>query len=223
MNLRRFPDIETSARALADEFEAFCESHTGMVGLVLPGGRSPVAFLRALAARRLPWDRILVTVGDERCVPPASPDSNAGQIRRVLIEDGGAPARITSWLEETAPPETLAEEASERLKDFPWRAGFAIVGTAADGHFASLFPATPPTTRNASGPVVATRAPSPPWERLSLTLPAFLSCGRLTLLVYGREKQAALQAAQTGAATPLGDLLARVPDLLVHCVEDAGA
>lgn len=38
--------------------------------LVVSGGQSPVASFQALAHQTLPWERVVVTLADERWVPP---------------------------------------------------------------------------------------------------------------------------------------------------------
>lgn len=223
MRLERFPNIATSTRALADAFENFCGANSNTIGLVLPGGRSAMPFMQALVELPLPWHRVLVTVGDERCVPQNDNTSNIGQVRRVLVEGNTIAARLLPWFEESAPPERLVETAARRLAGFPWRSSFAVLATAPDGHVASLFPDTPLAVRGAQGPVVATQSPSPPRDRLSLTLPAIAACDQVALLVYGRVKKPALESALNGARSPLGDLVRAVPQLLIHAVEDSDA
>ncbi len=61
--------IETGRQAIAT---------SGLFRLGLAGGNTPRAVYAALAAQpeALPWDRVQITFGDERCVPPDHVDSN---------------------------------------------------------------------------------------------------------------------------------------------------
>jgi len=57
----------------------------GRFTLALSGGNTPRALYRRMAdGPRLPWDRTVFCFGDERNVPPDSPDSNARMAREAL-------------------------------------------------------------------------------------------------------------------------------------------
>ena len=44
--------------------------------LVVSGGHSPVPLFKALATQPLAWDRVVITLADERWVSPEHADSN---------------------------------------------------------------------------------------------------------------------------------------------------
>ena len=59
----------------------------GRFTLALSGGNTPRALYRRMAdGPRLPWDRTVFCFGDERNVPPDSPESNARMAREALTE-----------------------------------------------------------------------------------------------------------------------------------------
>ena len=71
-----FSSGDTLARNLADDVAAALGRRLvadGTAGLVVSGGRTPAAFLRALASRELGWSNVTVTLADERCVPADDP------------------------------------------------------------------------------------------------------------------------------------------------------
>ena len=157
------------ADALADSIAATLNAAPGPVRLTLPGGRSPVALITALAARPLPWDRLTFSTTDERVVPDDSPDNNATQIARLLAPREIALLRLSQGIEK------------------PWHSTVTVLGMGMDGHIASLFPAMTPDDDN-EGPVIPATAPAEPRARLSLTMAALMSTNRLILLVPDREK-----------------------------------
>ncbi|MCX8510257.1 MAG: 6-phosphogluconolactonase, partial [Chthoniobacteraceae bacterium] len=61
--------IETGREAIANN---------GLFRLGLAGGNTPRAVYEQLSAHSdaLPWDRVQITFGDERCVPPEDANSN---------------------------------------------------------------------------------------------------------------------------------------------------
>ena len=66
-----FSSGDTLARNLANDVAAALGRRLaadGTAGLVVSGGRTPAAFLRALASRELGWSNVTVTLADERWV-----------------------------------------------------------------------------------------------------------------------------------------------------------
>src|SRR5262245_17494563 len=59
------------AESLADAVEA-----RDRCDVALTGGTTPRRAYELLAGRPLPWSRVHVWFGDERCVPPNHPESN---------------------------------------------------------------------------------------------------------------------------------------------------
>ncbi len=60
----------------------------GPVALCLPGGSTPRPIFAALAAMRLPWDKVTIWPGDERLVPHDHPASNVGALRLAFGATG---------------------------------------------------------------------------------------------------------------------------------------
>lgn len=174
--------------------------------LILPGGSSPCALISELAERTLDWDKIDVTVTDERCVPLDSLESNAGQITRLCA----------------AQSLTLApfDLASGPLDHLPWPASITVLGMGLDAHIASLFPDQ--DYSKADGKMIRTTAPNPPRARISLTMDALLETQKLILLVNSAEKWRLCQRISQGelANTPLAQIIKMAGDLLeIHVVE----
>lgn len=219
MIVRHFPTVADSSTALAKDICTWVDGFTptDKIGLILPGGQSPIELMRQLSDRALSWERIAVTVTDERVVPINSASSNTGQVRRTLLQDRASEARLIAWFEDhlSEPRSALAKAASARLNCYPWERSFLVLGTGADGHIASIFPGS--YGMDAIGPVVSAESPDEPSARLTLTWPAILNATRLALLVHGAEKRLALDGARAGAAdTPLAHLLSSAQNLVLY-------
>jgi 6-phosphogluconolactonase len=192
MNLRVFDDPEAVGRAAADLVaQAILD---GARTLVLAGGSTPHRAYQLLAERRLPWGRVAVLFGDERCVPPDDPESNYLMAYRDLL------SRVHPLSVHRMPGELGAEEAAE-LYAAVVRAyaplDLVLLGIGPDGHTASLFPGHPALA--AAGEVVAVhRAPKPPPDRVSLSLPILRQARRVVFLVTGDDKAEALARASRG-------------------------
>lgn len=163
----------------------------GVCRVVLAGGRTPSAVYRALAERPdMPWSRLEVFIGDERCVPPTDPDSNYRMIAETLLAAVPIPAtqihRLRGELgaaQAEAEYETLLEALPEPKFDV------VVTGVGADGHTASLFPGDAGVLTTTAW-VMAAVAP-PPFvvaERVGLTLRALNASRVAVVLCAGADK-----------------------------------
>jgi len=229
---RVFDDPGSAARALADAVAADLAAaiEAGRpASLVVSGGRSPVPFFEALAARTLPWRAVSVTLADERWVDPASADSNEALVRAHLLR---GPATAARWVALKGPEATARdglEGAAKRVLALSRPFDVTVLGMGEDGHVASLFPGATGLERAldpAASPLLAAiDPPAAPHPRISLTLAALLSSRRIVVLISGDRKRAVIERAAAGGDPhdlPIAAVLAqtRVP---VEVVWSAGA
>ena len=125
------------AKQLSDAIDA-----RGTATLVVSGGRSPVAFFQHLAKQTLDWSKVVVSLADERWVPVEHADSNAGLLKRYLLQGPAAKAQFLSLYSAAANLEQAAEQADRLLAELP-PIDVLILGMGDDGHTASLFPNSP--------------------------------------------------------------------------------
>ena len=60
--------------------------------IALSGGNTPRGVYLELAKRKLPWEKALITFGDERCVPPEDAESNFKMASETLLKPAAIPA-----------------------------------------------------------------------------------------------------------------------------------
>jgi 6-phosphogluconolactonase len=226
MNLRKFGSLDAASAVLAAQVTGalrLAVAERACASLVVPGGRTPAGLFRALRGAALEWERVRVTLTDERWVPDDHPASNAALVRRELLADAAAAAVFVPLYNGAA---SAAEGAASS-----WRAvasaglpfDAVVLGMGEDGHFASLFPASPGISQSldptAVPGCVAMHAPVMPTERLSLNLSALAGARQLNLLVTGADKLALLERAAAmprGSELPVAALLAlRDPEVEV--------
>ena len=169
---------------------------TSQVSLVLSGGRTPARLYRLLtgqAGADVPWARVAVFWGDERCVPRDDERSNYH-----LALTSGLLTRCFSGIHRILgelPPEEAADVYEAELKNlfpgdpFP-RFDLVLLGLGEDGHLASLFPRS--IEGHGEGRWVAATEEYVGLRRVTLTLPVLASARRLLFLVSGQEKARAL-------------------------------
>ncbi|HOF88113.1 MAG TPA: 6-phosphogluconolactonase [Armatimonadota bacterium] len=168
----------------------------GRFTLVLAGGGTPRALYAALPAS-LDWPRVHVFWGDERCVPPDSPESNFRMAAEALLSRVPlAVEHIHRMPGELAPPAAADAYDAELRRAFPgaaWpRFDLLLLGLGEDGHVASLFPNTAALEETARW-VAATYVPRLDAWRLTLTLPVITHAAEVVMLVAGRHKAAILR------------------------------
>lgn len=176
---------QEAADAIATELAEAIAEH-GRATFIATGGRTPETTYDLLARAILPWEKVTVTLTDERWVDPHSPDSNERMVRDRLLTEHAAAATFVPLKSPHATPAEAVTEAKGHLKPI-LPADVTLLGMGEDGHIASLFPGGP---LDAAGLAVAARGAQP---RLSLTLAA-LEPRRLTvLLITGEAKRRTLE------------------------------
>ena len=93
MSIEILPDAEALALRAADLFALTSQEGAaarGRFAAAFSGGETPRAFYRMLArqqfSQKIPWRRVQLYWGDERCVPPDDPASNYGMARDALLK-----------------------------------------------------------------------------------------------------------------------------------------
>jgi len=167
--------------------------------VALSGGRTPENVYKSLVGADLPWSRIHVFFGDERCVGPTEADSNFRMANQALLSKVPIPATNVHRIHgETDPERSAAEYEAELRKSFALRPGarprldLALLGMGADGHTASLFPGTTALSER-DKLCCATRVESLKAWRITLTLPVFQNAANILFLVCGADKAQALK------------------------------
>ena len=176
--------------------------------LVVSGGSTPVPLFNRLAEMELEWEKVTITLVDERWVEPEDRESNENLVRHLLLRDKAAAASFIGMKNEAATASSGEAACEARLRAVPRPYDCLILGMGNDGHTASLFPGAAnleAATDPHSGRIcMALYPPSAAHERMSLTLPAILSSRQLILHLQGTEKKRVLARAQEeGAAAEM--------------------
>lgn len=192
-SLTVFADADQLATAAA-EIVADHVRRAATTRLVLAGGSTPKRCYLLLERKDLPWGRVSILFGDERCVEPWHADSNYRMARETLLRE------IHPLSVLRIPAELGPEQAAALYEPVVAAAPLDLVllGVGPDGHTASLFPGDP--ALQATSYVTGVRAAAkPPAERVTLTLRAFREATRVVILAAGADKAGAVHQAKRGA------------------------
>lgn len=188
----------------------------GRFAAALAGGSTPRRAYALLAeapfAAAVPWERVHLFWGDERCVPPGHPRSNFRMACEALLERVPVPAgnvhRIRGELGAVRAAAAYERELRGFFGDGVPRLDLVHLGMGGDGHTASLFPFADALLERRRTAVPALHGGEP---RVTLTLPVLDAAARVEFLVTGADKAERVRQALRGALDPL-----RIPAQLVR-------
>ena len=173
----------------------------GRAALVVPGGTTPGPIFDALAREDLAWDKVAVTLSDERWVPVSDPASNEALVRQRLLAGKAKAARLIGLYNGAATPSAGLPAIAAALQDVPLPFDAALLGMGGDGHFASLFPGLRDLAAgldlDGASPCLASDEPYKGAPRISLSLSLLVRSRVLLIAVKGADKLAALERAKT--------------------------
>ncbi|PYI54084.1 MAG: 6-phosphogluconolactonase [Verrucomicrobia bacterium] len=159
--------------------------------IALSGGNTPRPVYARLATigRDLPWERIRITFGDERCVPPDDPQSNFHMARETLFVPAAIPEESIARMRGEIDPQIAALEYEDLLDlsakqrgEHIYRHDLILLGLGGDGHTASLFPDTAGLDETRRR-VIANFVPKLSSWRLTFTFPLINHAHQICFLV----------------------------------------
>ena len=199
--------------------EAFRQKADETFSIALSGGdtaRRCYERVAVDAAEAIDWWQVDIYWGDERCVPPDSPDSNERLVRESLLERvGAANAVYPMRCDEGPDPYQL------RLGEL---GKFDVVhlGVGPDAHTASLFPGSDALRADEGRFVVLNDDPTGtnPHQRMTLTFEGIARSRLVVVTVEGEEKAEAMRAIAAGDDVPAASIRG---DRVIWLVDPAAA
>jgi 6-phosphogluconolactonase len=190
--------VPTALTWIVDAIERVLES-SDHCHFMLAGGSTPLPVYRGLSEfEGIPWSRITLYFGDERCVPVNTPENNAYSVLGALFP-GERPQGLTVH------PMSAEEEPDKAAQDYesilPERIDILLLGMGTDGHTASIFPGSAALDEEQRRvmPVIGNK---PPRQRLTVTPPVIRQARYLLLMAQGEDKADAVRWALLDGSVP---------------------
>ena len=188
--------------------------------VALSGGRITQKFFTAAvergAARKISFANVHFFWADERCLPPAAPDSNFKMANELLF----APLKVSDQHihrlhGEKLPAAAVALAEAEFYRIVPQNIKYQpaldliLLGMGEDGHVASLFPNATAATLNCTASFLTVdNSPKPPLNRISLSYTAIAAAHNVWALVSGAGKESAFrESIRPDGHTPLARVI----------------
>ncbi|SPY34276.1 6-phosphogluconolactonase [Pasteurella canis] len=200
MNTVIFDDAHSAVEKIAQEFLAYSLENRP-VHISLSGGSTPKLLFKTLAKApyntEIQWQNLHFWWGDDRMVLPTDPESNYGEVQKLLFDYIQIPTENIHRIRGEEPVETELKRFEQELSAvvpeqvFDW----IILGMGTDGHTASLFPHQ--TNFDDPNLAVIARHPETGQIRISKTAKLIEQAKRVTYLVTGVSKAEILKEIQT--------------------------
>jgi 6-phosphogluconolactonase len=199
---RSFADKPTLAKELAEAVADRIRTaiaERGIAAIAVSGGSTPGKFFQSLGKTKdIDWEKVIVTLVDERWVDETSDRSNALLVNEKMLQGPAAVARFFPLYSGGDEPDAAGvAKTNALLSELPARFAAVVLGMGSDGHTASFFPGgdTLDAALTGAGPALSLRAPGAGEPRITLTLPRLLETDGLYLHIEGEEKAEVLDKA----------------------------
>ncbi len=189
-------DLAKLANSFVSAYLSQCLDQRDRIQIALAGGSTPSDTYKRLGKELLPWERIDVFLGDERCVDLDDQNSNSLMINKTLLDCGPASkARFYPIpTKEDGDPNKMAAAFADLLRNFckgnPPIFDLILLGLGDDGHTASLFPSTEVLSIKDQWTYVSE---GKGLNRITLTSPVLSAARKVVFLVSGKSKRIALE------------------------------
>lgn len=190
----------------------------GSASIAVSGGSTPKRFFEVLSMQDIAWDKVTITLVDERFVPADNPRSNHLLVATHLLQNKAASAIFQPLYQDVASALQAAAIATEKTEDIGNPLDVAILGMGTDGHTASFFPGGNHLARaiaeDAPRGVMTMMADGAGEERLTFTFPSLADARFLVVHIEGDAKKSVLNQAKAGTdemEMPIRAVLNRAP------------
>jgi 6-phosphogluconolactonase len=214
-------EVATRAAAMFAAQATDAVAARGRFRVALSGGSTPRRAFELLASprwnSRIPWGEVEIFWGDERYVSADDPASNYRMAREAFLDLVPLPAANIYPVPTGIQPAEAAASAYEKtirqacasLDEVP-RFDLIFLGLGANGHTASLFPASP-LLHEINRLVAADFVREMESWRITMTVPLLNRARTIAFLITGQDKAATLREVLRGPYLP-----ETLPAQLIH-------
>lgn len=191
MQLHKYNSQQEQVAALAEEISQKLQniiSQKGQAVLAVSGGKSPIKLFTELSRKELQWDKVTITLVDERFLATDHEDSNENLVRKNLLINNAEHAFFIG-LVTTRNIISSTANANLQTSDID----IAILGMGEDGHTASIFPCCDEVnrildTQLTTEKYVITNPKTANYQRIGLSLSGILSIQYIFVSLNGDKK-----------------------------------
>lgn len=188
------------------------------VCIAVSGGKSPLGLFQKLSKEEINWERVIITLVDERFVNTEHKDSNQNLVINNLLINNATKASFIGLVQNNENIQNCVNNANLHIK----KIDIAILGMGEDGHTSSIFPCCKELNfvlnpQLATQKYVITTPQTAMYERIGLSLAGILEIPNLFVSINGGNKLKIIKTALTKESTqyPISYVLNRRKDVQV--------
>lgn len=177
-------------------------SQKGKASIAVSGGSTPKGFFEALSNQDIEWNKVTITLADERWVDIYSKDSNTRLVHENLLQNKASEAKFFHLKQGK-------ELCNETLSDLNIAANNAllpldvlILGMGEDGHTASIFPCSKQVTQaldiNNKNVLMKVEPTTASHQRITFSYASLSQSKHIFLHICGNNKKQVLDKALSG-------------------------
>ena len=171
----------------------------GRASIAFSGGSTPKGFFNALSQQTLEWDKVTVTLADDRWVDVEDNDSNDKLIRENLLVNKASAATLFSLKQAGTFDQDYLSALTKQAQEQVLPLDIVVLGMGEDGHTASIFPCSEQVNEGlsttAEAALIKVIPTTAPYERITFNFNALIGCSHLYLHIVGQSKQDVLNQA----------------------------
>jgi len=164
----------------------------GKASLLVSGGSTPKALFEKLSNIDIPWDKVVISLVDDRWVPSNHKDSNELLVKENLMQNLASKASFVGMYIDKKTAFESDLECSKTFQEKVYPFDVIVLGMGGDSHTASLFPNNEKLEEaynlENKNLCISMKPTTAPHDRMSLTLQAILSAKSIILHIEGEEK-----------------------------------
>ena len=187
----------------------------GNASIIVSGGNTPKPLFAQLSNADIDWEKVTISLADDRWVDVADDASNDKLVREHLLVNKASKATFISLKHDFVDAVDAVSACEAAINDVQMPFDVLILGMGEDGHTASLFPCSEQLQAgldlNSGKKYIAVQPTTAPHQRMSLTLPALLASSHIFLHSTGESKKAVIAKAleSTESEMPIKAVLER--------------
>ena len=193
--------IDALSQSILENLQKAIEEK-GKASLLVSGGSTPKPLFEKLRKAVLDWDKVTVSLCDERWVDVSKEESNEHFVKKYLLQEEAAKAHFVGMYCEDTDIYTAQKLCTKKMKEMLFPFDVLILGMGTDAHTASLFPENIKLEEafdlKNQNFCIAIEPTTAPYIRMSLTRWAILGAKHIYIHFEGEEKLAVYGDAITG-------------------------
>ena len=192
-NFNQFQNTDELLDALCKKIKEHLQSAISQkvfATLIVSGGKTPIALFKKLSTLKIEWQKVTITLADERWVKTQNEDSNQKLVKDHLLQNEASLAKFIGLKTSHKNAYDAIDVVNKNISDIPKPFDLTILGMGEDAHTASLFPDAKELDEAlfSTNPTSAITPPKGKYERITLSLKTILDTKLIILHIEGENK-----------------------------------